>query len=330
MSCFSAHGRVSFVSVLLCVCLALAVLPLASCEKEMPKRLDGMYASDGAAADGSSQQPDVSDEMTDADGAQPAAETFDGPRFQSGSYVMTASSVNEYKIYEGKSVVSYDKSSQIYTYGIKLTAQKSGAMKAVYTFRRIVLGYETQDGAQTADTSDKKGKNEYTAVYYDLIGQSFTVEIAGDGTLSVKGIDALHEKIPDSATVVTEDNMREMAGDLFYPLDSRLQVGSSWQLTQGGIVNTYRVASRNDKQMFVDIAGGQLTLPEPYTQNDITYTYTSCDPLSGTLTVERSDRMIQEQSSYQEMKGTLQYGSRKLTFVRSVSSNAQIQRAGGK
>ena len=72
MSCFSAHGRISLGAVLLCLCLPLAVLPLAACEKEMPKRLDGMYASDGAPADGSSQQPDGSDGMTDADGTQPA------------------------------------------------------------------------------------------------------------------------------------------------------------------------------------------------------------------------------------------------------------------
>lgn len=319
-------GWLAVVTAVACVCC------LASCQKEMPKRLDGMVPSDGAVA-----ETEISSDASAADGTssqgqeatEPAgkSETFAAPRFQSGSYVMEASTVNEQYIYQGKTVQYEKKVSQIYTYGVKLTVKDSGAMKAVYTFRRIRTGYEDSEGAMATDTKDKTGRTEDNAVYYDLIGQSFTVNISKDYKLSVTGIDAIHKKVPEAADIIDDENMTEVAADLFYRLPENLAVGDAWKLTQSDITNTYRVGSVKAGNMYVNIKGGKLALPEPFTASGITYTYTSREPLSGSLVMAIDNRMIQEQSSYQENKGTMEYEGQTLTFTESAASVCSIETA---
>lgn len=307
----------------------LCALPAAGCEKEMPGRLDGGLTSEQTA---------VTSGTAGATGTTaPRGKAFDTPRFAAGTYRMTASSVNETVFYQGQQIPFYEKTTQSYTYRITVTEEPDGAWKAQYTIERIMLRYDTKDETETVDTADtgksveerdeRDQRDEFTSVYFDLIGQSFTADISRNGTVSLSGLDKIHRNVPDSADVIREDNMREVVSDVFYPLPDKLHTGDTWQLTQSGIVNTYGVSSTNSQSVFVDIVGGELALPAPYTENEITYTYTSCDPLSGTLTVNRDNRMIQEQASYQELKGKAVSGQITLTFKRSTTSSAQISPA---
>ena len=160
----------------------LCLLLLTGCQKEMPGRLDGQYpdalssavASDEAAPDGASAEKDVSQgeegEKPVSSAAEKEKKKTSAPKFRSGRYTMESSSVNEQYFYSGKSVISYTRMTQSYTYDIRLTVKGNGSMTAVYTFRRIRTGYETDEGAIATDTNQKNGRNEDNAVYYDLIG----------------------------------------------------------------------------------------------------------------------------------------------------------------
>ena len=305
---------------------------LTACQKKMPGRLDGKYSSGDTSSQPVSSQtaeektsaPESNDDKTAPTTAK--AKKYAAPPFRSGSYTMESSSVNEEYYYSGKSVVSYTRISQIYTYGIKLTVKQDGAMTAVYTFQRIRTGYEDTDGAITTDTSDKSGRNEDNAVYYDLIGQRFTVNISKDYKLTVKGIDAIHKKYPYTADIVTNENMKEVASDLFYRIDKSIQTGSSWSLHQVGLKNTYTVSSIKNGSLYVNIRGSDQALPDPFTTEDgMLYTYTKCEPLSGSLVISTDNRMIQEQSSYQENSGRIDYNGKKYTFKVSATSVCNIK-----
>lgn len=307
------------------------VFSLTACQKEMPGRLDGMYSS-GETSSGtvSSQAAEEEASPPESDEEKNTSATADKkkyttPPFRSGSYVMESSSVSEQYFYSGKSVISYTRVSQIYTYGIKLTVNKNGSMSAVYTFKRIRTGYETEEGAIATDTAEKSGRNEDNAVYYDLIGQKFTVNISKDYKITVKGIDAIHKKYPYTADIVTNENMKEVASDLFYRIDGTIQQGSSWSLKQVGLKNTYTVSSFKDGSVYINIAGSQINLPEPFTTEDgMSYTYTKCEPLSGSLVMSIDNRMLQEQSSYQENSGKVEYNGHSYTFKVSAASVCNI------
>lgn len=313
-----------------------------SCEKEMPGRLDGKYA-DGISSSEASEKQSSDDtssgeesdkeklqngnaEDTTSSSAGTKVKTYAAPKFQSGSYTMESSSVNEQYFYSGKSVISYTRMTQTYHYKVKLTVRSNGSMTAVYQFSRIRTGYETDEGAIATDTNDKSGRDEDNAVYYDLIGQSFTVNISKDYKITVKGIDAIHKKFPYTADIVTDDNMKEVASDLFYRIDDSLQQGSSWQLHQVGLTNTYTVSSIKDGSVYVNIKGKQLEIPKPYTNDGVKYTYKKRQPLSGSLVMALNNRMVQEQSSYQENSGVIESGDKKYTFTESAASICNIKK----
>lgn len=298
----------------------VCILYLSACQKEMPKRLDGMYSSDSAALENSS---DISDSQKNENSAADDGEVYRAPKFKSGNYVMKSVSNYEQYIYSGKNVVSLIKTSQTYTYNIKLTVNNDNSMAAVYTFSRIQTGYEGSDSV-TMDTDDKSGNTGDNKPYYDLIGQSFTVNVSDEYKLSISGIDKINNKYPDTKSIISDDNMLEIASDLFYNVNNNLKIGSSWQMNQSGINNTYKISKVSDDRLFIDIIGGELTVPEPFTNNGFTYTYTACNSLSGSLVMNRSDRMIQEQSSYQDNKGTLEYSGATYSFTESASSLCNI------
>lgn len=319
----------------------ICLFVLSACQKEMPGRLDGKYpdaltASEAsetkAAGDASSEEKSdretsqtTNEKKTTSSSAEKNEKIFSAPKFKSGSYTMESSSVNEQYFYSGKSVISYTRMTQIYNYDIKLAVNNSGTMTAVYTFKRIRTGYETDEGAIATDTSEKSGRNEDNAVYYDLIGQRFTVNISKDYKISVKGIDAIHKKFPYTSDIVTDDNMKEVASDLFYRIDRNIQQGSSWQLKQVGLTNTYTVSSIKDGSVYINIKGKQLEIPKPYTNDGIKYTYKKREPLSGSLVMALDNRMMQEQSSYQENSGVIESGDKKYTFTESAASICNIK-----
>ena len=322
------------------VASALACLfVLCACEDEMPGRLDGKYPDALTSSDGSEKEDISSDnpandetsqtkdeKKTGTSSADKKGKEYAAPKFQSGSYTMESSSVNEQYFYSGKSVITYTRMTQTYNYDIKLTVKKNGSMTAVYKFKRIRTGYETDEGAIATDTSDKSGRDEDNAVYYDLIGQSFTVNISKDYKITVKGIDAIHKKYPYTADIVTDENMKEVASDLFYKIGGSLKQGSSWQLEQVGLTNTYTVSSIKDGSVYVNIKGKQLEIPKPYTSDGVKYTYKKREPLSGSLVMALNNRMIQEQSSYQENSGVIESEGKKYTFTESAASICNIKK----
>ena len=319
--------KISFIRI---AAVAVAcVFCLSSCEKKMPGRLDGKYPdvlSSSSVEQSVTESSEEKNEDMDTSSAENEAGEFSAPKFKSGSYLMESSSVNEQYYYSGKSVISFTRITQTYSYDIALTVKKSGAMTAVYTFDRIRTGYETDDGSISSDTADKSGRNEDNAVYYDLIGQKFTVNVSKDYKITISGIDAIHKKYPYTADVVTAENMKEVASDLFYPIEAKLRQGSSWKLTQVGLTNTYAVTGVKDGGVYVNISGRKLDLPEPYTSGGIKYTYKKRQPLSGSLVMSLDNRMLQEQSSYQENSGVIESGEKKYTFTESAASVCNIKK----
>lgn len=311
------------------IAAAACMMCLCACgEEEMPKRLDGMYSStasvdsDTAQDETSSQQEQETSSVSEVDSKE-----YTAPKFKSGNYVMESTTTQDQYIYSGKNIVAFVKLTQTYTYNIKLTVNKDNSMKAVYTFSRIQTSYEDSE-SETMDTNDPSGNTDENKPYYDLIGQSFTVKISKDYKLSVSGIDKINEKYPDTADIVGDDNMLEIAADLFYNIDSKLKVGSSWKLEQSSITNTYKVSSVTKNSFIIDIIGGKLEVPESFTtDNGFTYNYSACEPLSGSLVINQSNRMIQEQSSYQENNGTIEYSGTTYKFTESASSVCNISKA---
>ena len=120
--------------------------------------------------------------------------------------------------------------------------------------------------------------------------------------------------------------MKEVASDLFYRIDDSLQQGSSWQLHQVGLTNTYTVSSIKDGSVYVNIKGKQLEIPKPYTNDGVKYTYKKRQPLSGSLVMALNNRMVQEQSSYQENSGVIESGDKKYTFTESAASICNIKK----
>lgn len=304
---------------------------LSACKKEMPKRLDGMYSSDGAHASSDTQSDADDAENTESEDTKDTekneqTEKIAAPKFKSGNYVMESSTSYDQIYYQGKSIFSRVAMSQTYTYNIKLSVKDNGSMTAVYTFKRVQTGYEGSE-TYTIDTNDKSGRDDDTAVYYDIIGQSFTVNVTSDFKLSVKGVDKIHKNYPDTVDLIDDDNMLEIAKDLFYNIDEPLSVGSSWKLTQSGVSNTYSVSKINDKNILVNIAGGALEVPEPFTSNEITYNYKACNALKGSLVINRDNRMIQEQSSYQSNSGEIEYSGTTYSFEETSSSLCEITKA---
>lgn len=298
------------------------MLCLSACQKEMPKRLDGMYSSN---ASDSADSANASETQTTQD-VNNNAEEYPAPKFQSGNYIMESTSNYEQYIYSGKSIISLIKTSQTYTYNIKLTVKNDNSMTAVYTFSRIQTSYEGSE-TLTMDTNDNSGNTGENKPYYDLIGQSFTVNVSDGYKLSISGIDKINEKYPDTGNIISDDNMLEIAADLFYNIDSNLKIGSLWQMTQSGINNTYKISKVSNERFVIDIIGGKLTVPAPFTSDGFTYTYTACNSLSGSLVINRDNRMIQEQSSYQDNKGTLEYRGTTYDFTESASSVCNISRS---
>lgn len=308
------------------IAAAACLICLCACgEDEMPKRLDGMYSSttsDDTAIETSSQGEQ---ETSSAD--QEVSTEYTAPKFKSGNYVMESTTTQDQYIYSGKNVVAYVKLTQTYTYDIKLTVNKDSSMKAVYTFSRIQTSYEDSE-SETMDTNDASGNNDENKPYYDLIGQSFTVKVSKDYELSISGIDKINKKYPDTADIVGDDNMLEIAADLFYNIDSKLKIGTSWKMEQSGITNTYKVSSVTKNSFIIDIIGGKLEVPDSFTtDNGFTYNYSACEPLSGSLVMNQSNRMIQEQSSYQENNGTIEYSGTTYKFTESASSVCNISKA---
>ena len=56
----------------------------------------------------------------------------------------------------------------------------------------------------------------------------------------------------------------------------------------------------------------------------MSYTYTKCEPLSGSLVMSIDNRMLQEQSSYQENSGKVEYNGHSYTFKVSAASVCNI------
>lgn len=311
----------SFVRIIAAIMAAVMLTVFTACgKKEMPSRLDGMYSSaDETLTSSNNNQPTVQNEADDKE--------YSAPKFKSGTYTMKSSSIREQYAYSGKEIASAIKMSQIYTYQIKLTVNKNGSMKAVYTFKRIQTSYEGST-AEAIDTNDKSGKSNANSAYYDLIGKSFTVNISKDYRLAISGVNEITKKYPDTAFIINDDNMLEIASDLFYNIDDRLKIGSFWQLDQSGVENTYTLNSVNESNMMFDISGGKLSIPEPYaTEGGAVYSYEKCLPLKGSLVVSRSNRMIQEQSSYQENSGTISFNNKSFTFTDSVNSVCSVTKS---
>ena len=297
---------------------------LTACQKEMPTRLDGMYSSDVSQEETDSNI--ANDTESDESDDTAAVEKIAVPPFTSGNYVMDSSTSYEQYFYQGSSIVSRILQTQTYTYHIRLSVKEDGDMTALYTFQRIQTSYEGSE-SYTMDTNDKSGRDEDTAMYYDLIGQSFTVNITPDFELSIKGVDQIHQDYPDTAELVNDSNLMEVASDLFYDIQGPLSVGSSWKLTQSSIGNTYRVTKVNNKNLLVNITGGKLAVPDPVTLDDITYTYQVCNPLKGSLVIDRGNRMVQEQSSYQNNTGQIDYNGATYSFEETSSSLCTITKA---
>ena len=306
------------------LCLSTA-WGLTGCQKKMPGRLDGLYSSD-TASDGISSlhTSDTEDGTSSPSDAEKTACPV--PPFQAGSYDMESAAAYEHLLLSGSEIRARIAISQTYNYRIRLTVSKNGNMTAVYTFTRIRTSYEDSQ-TYTTDTSDKKGRTEENAPYYDLIGQSFTVRVSKDYRLSISGVDKIHQKYPDTADIVTDENLLEVASDLFYPIEGELSVGSAWKRTQNGVTNTYTVSKIRDETVTVNIKGGKLTVPDPVTNNDITYTYRQCAPLSGSVVMDRHNRMIQEQSSYQSNTGDAAYNGAAYAFEEASSSLCSIVKA---
>ena len=304
------------------LCLSTA-WGLTGCQKKMPGRLDGLYSSD-TASDGISSlhTSDTEDGTSSPSDAEKTACPV--PPFQAGSYDMESAAAYEHLLLSGSEIRARIAISQTYNYRIRLTVSKNGNMTAVYTFTRIRTSYEDSQ-TYTTDTADKKGRTEENAPYYDLIGQSFTVRVSKDYRLSISGVDKIHQKYPDTADIVTDENLLEVASDLFYPIDGELSVGSAWKRTQNGV--TYTVSKIREDNLLINIKGDKLPVPEPVIQNDITYTYRQCAPLSGSVVMDRHNRMIQEQSSYQSNTGDAAYNGAAYAFEEVSSSLCSIVKA---
>ncbi len=230
------------------------------------------------------------------------------PAFKDGSYTMlsTVSSSEDYTDGNGKVMYSYTSTTK-YCYRLDITRSESG-LTCRYTFSSIYGAVSDNGSLQVdIDTTDPANRNDNTALYFDLIGQSFTVSVDNAGNITaIDGIDGIIAAKPSVGNLLDEASLLNMASDLFHPMPVSLSKGTSWTVSSYGMNNTYTANRLSAGRFGIDITGGEYTLPDPVTDSyGYTTTYTSVSPMTGTLNINQNDRAVQELTTRQRSEGTL-------------------------
>lgn len=303
---------------------ALLLMLLAACscsEDEYYERLDQSAAN-----------PSYSQlvSQTDVTASAPADSSWSAaaPTFKTGRYSMVSANSTEQTL-NGTDGSAYTRSDQEYDYDLDITAGADGSIRCVYTFTRITWMYVENDQSYTFDTNNPDAKDSDTAMYYDLIGKSFAVSV--DPAMNVTGITGVSEIIaayPDTAQLISEDNLLAIAKDIFYSLPNTFAYRTSWNLNQAGIDTTFTLMQHRDGEFAADIVGAELPLPpDSYDQSTgFTTKYSEIGRLSGTLRMNDTDRAVQSFSYRQTSRGQLVSANASYDFDVVVSSSCRITR----
>lgn len=240
-------------------------------------------------------------------GGEPFEGQFSAPSFFPGTYIMTNDTVNSqtYTDVNGKLVYS---GSMLTRYIYTLDISVDETITCRYTFKSI-YGSSTADGQSSVevDTSDQSLRNDGNAVFYDLIGRSFTVTADKNADITgINGVDGILSEVSGADRLIDEELLYNMAEDLFYVMPDTLGYGTSWKRNQYGIENTYTVDRLSRGMLGVSIKGGSAGLPEPVRDDEgYTTTYLSVDNITGSLWLDQTDRAVQEISTAQKSRGTI-------------------------
>lgn len=308
-------------SLKLAAALLLTVLLTAcSCsEPEYYERLDQSSASSSGSAASDTVQTAGTTEQT---WSAPA------PRFQTGTYSMASANSTVQNV-AGESGGSYYRSDQEYDYDLAITVAADGSLTCVYTFTRVYWTYEVNDESYVFDTNDRTMYSSDTAMYFDLIGCSFTVAV--DASMNVTGISGVSDIIsahPTTASLINEENLLVMAKDVFYALPQTFSYKTSWNLSQSGVDTSFTLMQFKDGQFGADIVGVQQPLPADSHDASTGFTtkYSEIGRLTGTLRMNSDDRGVQNFSYRQTSKGLLVSANETYDFDVVVSSSCKITR----
>lgn len=254
--------------------------------------------------------------------------SLQAPRFLTGTYSMSSANSTVQTV-AGGTGGSYYRSDQEYNYDLAINVAADGSLTCVYTFTRVYWTYEVNDDSYVFDTNNSAGYNSDTAMYYDLIGCSFTVTV--DAAMNVTGISGVSEIIsahPTTAALISEDNLLVMAKDVFYALPQTLGYKTSWNLNQSGVDTVFTLMQYKDGELGADIVGAEQVLPgDSYdASTGFTTRYSEIGRLSGTLRMNASDRAVQSFSYRQTSKGLLISENETYDFDVVVSSSCKITR----
>ncbi|MBQ9994456.1 MAG: hypothetical protein IJP17_07070, partial [Clostridia bacterium] len=152
-------------------------------------------------------------------------EGMPAPVFKNGSYTMVCTDTQRYDYNDGlgnedSSFAGYFLTTR-YTYDMVITILEDGNVSAKLTYKEIYADYYEDPSERTVqiDTTDESIKVEESQVYYDLIGQSFTVLAKPSGEIiSLTGYDQIAAAVPAVAvdSFLTEEMLLSTASQVFH------------------------------------------------------------------------------------------------------------------
>ncbi len=306
-------------SIFLAALLVMLSLCTSGCGDDKVDWVTGeAYATSGTGrTTASTVSTSPADSVTGSiEGSHPA------PQFKPGRYSMvnTSTTVTEYvtdagAVYYSESTVSR------YTYGLDITSAGEG-LRCVMSFDGILITQSISGENQILlDTSTRDYLSASTEPYYDIIGQSFIVNIGADGSVTgVEGVEDIIAEYPNSAMLLDKDNLTGVASSFFYPVPDTFTDGTAWTLNQYDLVNTYRLTSLARDRFGITITGPEQKPFSYNTEDGLTLDYSKVSPLSGTLYMNKDNRALQEITSMQKSSGTITGEGVDIIFNYNVTS----------
>lgn len=254
--------------------------------------------------------------------------SYPAPVFKPGRYSMinSTTTLTEYQNASGAAYYSEQTMSR-YTYGLDIKTASGGGLTCAVTFDAIYIT-NTVDGETEVllDTSIRDYLSVSTEPYYNIIGRSFTADIAADGSVAgLSGVEKLIAELPGSADLLDKENLTGVVGSLFYPIPNEFADGTSWTLEQYGLPNKYTLSRLARGQFEISIQGTEQQ-PFSYDTADGSFTvsYDTVSAMTGTMYMDTANRALQEINSVQHSSGAIFDEKTRTPFSYSVTSHSVV------
>lgn len=205
-----------------------------------------------------------------------------------------------------------------------LDVRKAGdGLNIVFTItRKNYLSDYNGSSSVLFDTDDASTLTPETKVYFDMVGQSFTAVYDKNLTVtSLKGVDAIHKKLPEAKDILTADALTAVAQELVLELPDTVEKGAQIKHEQlsdgtGTLEMTYTASELTDSMLKFSMKLDSLSgLPESEYGDGYSVVFTESGNYSGSLIISSADRMKQGSSNSITYKSTMTLGEGDSAYI---------------